>query len=130
MTILKLSLLSIFISLFSLNAISHSSLIASTPAHGSSINSSPESLQLTFSKAVKLIKVELHSEQSGQVKLAFKLSPMFSETFAIPVPVLESDSYKVTWVAMGKDTHKMNGEFQFTLTDDSLVRDQKVVEKD
>ena len=36
-------------------------------------------------------------------------------TFNIALPMLDTGSYKVKWVAMGKDAHKMEGEFTFRL---------------
>jgi hypothetical protein len=35
--------------------------------------------------------------------------------FSIMMPVLTADRYAVEWVVMGSDTHRVEGEFTFTV---------------
>lgn len=93
----------------------HTKLTDSTPKDGSVISSSPETLTLTFSSKVKLMKVDLRTKQGNKVKLAFMLSPISSENFSIPLSRLTQGEYVVHWVAMGKDSHKMKGNFTFKI---------------
>jgi methionine-rich copper-binding protein CopC len=106
-TILSLVLLSSLVS-------AHSGLKNSTPENGAMLNKLPEKVMLEYSSKVKLIKLQLMG-QSGQIKLINTPSKNFETTFNIVLPVLDTGSYKVKWVAMGKDAHKMKGEFTFML---------------
>lgn len=91
----------------------HSNLKSSFPENGQQLREMPKVLELAFSKPVKLTQVELYHHAGEQVKLAFMLSPMLSERFEIPLPVIKHDSYKVMWRAMADDRNKMEGEFVF-----------------
>jgi methionine-rich copper-binding protein CopC len=106
-TILSLVLLSSLVS-------AHSGLKHSTPENGAMLNKLPEQVMLEYSSQVKLIKLQLMG-QSGQIKLITTPSKNFETTFNIALPMLDTGSYKVKWVAMGKDAHKMKGEFTFML---------------
>ncbi|WP_196139315.1 copper resistance CopC family protein [Aliikangiella sp. G2MR2-5] len=114
-TNLTISLVVGFLLLFSMAVNAHSKLIASEPADGSVADASPEKLKLTFSSKVRLIKVEMKDMEGENVEMAFMLSPIASENFEIPLPRLLAKKYRVSWVAMGKDSHKMNGEFSFEI---------------
>ena len=98
----------------------HTKLSHSSPKQGSVISSSPETLSLTFSSKVKLMKVDLRTKQGDKVKLAFILSPISSENFSIPLSVLTQGEYIVHWVAMGKDSHKMKGSFSFKIQSEEV----------
>jgi copper resistance protein C len=96
-------------------AVAHSGLKHSMPANGAMLNQLPEELMLEFTMPVKLIKVQL-MEQSGEaIKLINKPSKNFETTFNIALPMLDAGSYKVKWLTMGKDAHKMKGDFSFML---------------
>ena len=93
----------------------HSGLENSTPANGAMLNQLPESVELEFSLPVKLVKLKV-IEQSGKlVKVTSAPSKEFKSNFSIELPELEAGKYKVIWVTMGKDAHKMKGEFTFLL---------------
>ena len=74
---------------------------------------SPEDLMLEFSMPVKLVKVQLTDQSGEPIKLINKPSKNFETNFNIALPVLDMGSYKVKWIAMGKDAHKMKGDFTF-----------------
>lgn len=113
MKILKFLTVIIAMTSWSFASIAHTKLVSSEPDNESSISTAPKELKLTFNAKVKLMKVELATKKGSKVKLAFMLSPIASETFIIPLPLLTQDEYTVHWIAMGKDSHKMSGEFSF-----------------
>ena len=93
----------------------HSGLKNSVPENGSTLNKPPENVTLTFSMPVKLVKLQLIQASKNTIKLIPKPSKKFALTYSVALPMLESGSYKVKWVVMGKDAHKMKGDFTFTL---------------
>jgi methionine-rich copper-binding protein CopC len=93
----------------------HSGLINSVPENGSMLNKLPENVTLTFSMPVKLVKLQLIEASKEPIKLIAKPSKKFGLIFTITLPMLDSGNYKVKWVVMGKDAHKMKGDFTFTL---------------
>lgn len=96
-------------------ASAHSGLKDSTPENGAMLNELPKNLMLEFTMQVKLVRLQL-TEQSGEpIELINKPSKNFATTFNIALPMLDSGSYTVTWIAMGKDAHKMKGNFTFTV---------------
>ena len=96
-------------------ASAHSGLKHSTPENGVMINQPPEHLMLEFTMPVKLVKVQLTDQSGEPIKFMSKPSENFETTFSIALPMLDTGSYKVKWIAMGKDAHKMKGDFTFML---------------
>jgi methionine-rich copper-binding protein CopC len=93
----------------------HSGLTYSTPESGAMLMQPPGDLILEFSMEVKLVKVQLTDQSGESIKLINKPSKNFATNFSIALPVLDTGSYKVKWIAMGKDAHKMKGDFTFML---------------
>lgn len=106
--ILTLALLSNLVS-------AHSGLKFSTPGNAAMLNKSPEELMLEFTMEVKLVKVQLTDQSGEPLNLMLKPSKNFETSFSIALPMLATGSYNVKWIAMGKDAHKMKGEFTFML---------------
>ncbi|MFT6926818.1 MAG: methionine-rich copper-binding protein CopC [Psychromonas sp.] len=96
-------------------AIAHSHLKLSFPKYGSELNTPPEDLILEFSSQVKLVKLQLIDESGEKIKLNVKPSENFKTSFSIALPILDSGSYNVKWMAMGKDAHKLKGDLPFTV---------------
>ncbi|WDD99055.1 copper resistance CopC family protein [Thalassomonas actiniarum] len=94
-------------------AAAHSGLKASMPANGAMLNHPPQVLSLEFVSDVRLVKLKLTDEAGKTIKLGSKPDKAFSSKFQLPVPDLAVGSYQVNWLAMGKDAHKMTGEFSF-----------------
>lgn len=93
----------------------HSGLKNSMPENDAMLNQPPEDLMLEFSMEVKLVKVQLMDQSGEPIKLMNKPSKNFETTFSLALPMLDTGSYKVEWIAMGKDAHKMKGDFSFML---------------
>jgi len=102
--------------LFSNVLFAHTKLKESHPANDSAVSSVKE-LKLVFNGKVKLMKVTLKNEAGEKVKTGFKLSPGAKDTFIIPLTSLSKGNYLASWVAMGKETHKMKGDISFKVVE-------------
>lgn len=109
----------VFISLLfvSTQAFSHSKLIASTPAKDAQLSISPEQVELEFNREVRLLKLEVQQVDADKIDISFKPTMDKSTTFAVVVPTLSPAGYQVNWLAMGGDSHKMKGSFDFVVSD-------------
>ena len=108
LSILSLVLLSSLVS-------AHSGLKNSTPENGAMLTKSPEKVMLEFKAPVKLVKLQLIGKSGKPIKLIKSPSKTFNKMFNVELPVLDMGSYKVKWVMMGKDAHKMKGGFTFVV---------------
>jgi copper resistance protein C len=122
--------LSIHIALLSLAFLSsglfaHAGLTSSTPKNGEQINISPKHLVLEFNKPVRLLKVELVNSAGIKTTLDFKISAKPSKQFEIMTPALTPGHYKVMWLALGGDSHKMKGSFKFILSEKNATSNSK-----
>lgn len=93
--------------------LAHTDLAASVPAAGSHAQSSPETLELTFGDAVRLMRLTLTDSSGGSVPLDFSPSAEAATHHSYPLPELAEGRYTVRWNAMAADGHKMTGRFIF-----------------
>ncbi len=106
---------------FSLSTQGHTSLQSSIPADGQTLTTVSE-LKLQFGDTMRLMRLTL-TDSSGQAfPLDFQRSASAQVDFTIaitqPLPVAE---YKVEWVGLGEDGHRMTGEFSFTIATESVA---------
>ena len=100
--------------LVSTQLLAHARLTATVPADGSMVTQSPETIALQFNKPVRLMKISVTGDSSGDIQINFAPAGAAASDYQIPVPALAMDSYQVSWIAMGADGHKMSGSFSFT----------------
>ncbi|PKH02111.1 copper resistance protein CopC [Psychromonas sp. MB-3u-54] len=100
----------------------HSGLKHSTPENGAMLIQPPEDLTLEFTTQVKLVRLQLIDQSGNSIKLNAKPSNDFKAAFSIALPVLETGTYKVKWLAMGKDAHKLQGNIPFTVKDAGMAK--------
>lgn len=96
--------------------LAHNTLTASSPADGAVLDSSPETIELSFSDGTYLDEFELLTAQGEAIELDFSPSLELSAHYSIEVPPLADGEYTVKWTVEGSDTHRLNGEFSFKLT--------------
>ena len=109
-----LSLIAVFIFAAS-TAQAHNSLTEAFPSDQSVINESLKALELTFSDATYLEEIELETVAGEIVSLDFDPSVTASRHFSVPVPDIGDGEYRVKWLVVGDDTHKISGEFSFKI---------------
>jgi methionine-rich copper-binding protein CopC len=97
-------------------AFAHNKLTASSPADKATLESSPATLELSFSDATWLESVELLDAAGTPVALEFTAPTDQASGFSIPLPALPAGSYTVKWLVEGSDTHRIPGEFTFTIS--------------
>lgn len=93
----------------------HVDIKSTTPANHAKLSSSPELLSLVYSGEVRIVKLKLTDSSGEKVDFGFKRSSEASQSFSWPLPVLKKENYRVNWVVMGKDGHKMKGLFDFVV---------------
>jgi len=93
----------------------HVGLSSSIPAKGAMLNETPSALELSFSGAVRLVKLTLKDSKNNDFKLTIPTSEQSQAQYSLALPTLAESTYTVSWMIMGKDGHKMKGEFQFMI---------------
>jgi copper resistance protein C len=101
--------------LFAGQVFAHVQLTAAVPADKAMLMQTPTTLSLTFSGKVRLTKVSLTGADDNSVEFGFTPSADAAGQFSWNLPVLNSGSYRVSWVALGADGHKMSGDYSFML---------------
>ena len=95
----------------SASAFAHVGLGSSMPANGAMLSQAPTTLELTFTAPVRLVKLTMQDEKQQSVPLA---------AFSFALPALNAANYKVNWMIMGDDGHKMKGNMSFMLHDSGM----------
>ena len=105
--------------LWSAAAGAHPRLKAAGPAPGSVVTTSPKAIRIQFSEAVELAisGIEVKNDK-GQVQPVGAAALAAKDKAQLIVPVngeLAPGKYTVSWHAVGDDTHKQEGSFNFEL---------------
>jgi methionine-rich copper-binding protein CopC len=91
----------------------HTKLVESSPVDGDVLADAPQTLELTFSTDVQLLKLDI-ANADGAAQLAnFAASANKSRTFSIALPELGPSAYAVTWTILGADGHRVEGSMGF-----------------
>jgi len=115
------------IAIFSLTLVSaailaHTPLKSSVPIHNATLKTAPKTLILNFREAVTLAKVELNITEGEKIPLNFHATTEKSAEHSLALPNLSTGHYQVTWVAIGADTHKIDGTIAFSIQPDATVQ--------
>lgn len=97
------------------SAQAHTHLKSATPAEGSTVQASPESIVLTFSEAARLTALTIQKDGDAEEK---KISPLPADAAAsvtVPAPKLAPGKYTVNWRVVSGDNHIMSGKLHFTV---------------
>jgi methionine-rich copper-binding protein CopC/ketosteroid isomerase-like protein len=101
--------------LFSATAFAHTSLKSSVPADGQTV---PEVRQISveFGAAIRLMAFTLTDASGNTIPTDFARTSINQSRFDIGVGTqLSHASYRIAWMAMGDDGHKIDGTFRFTV---------------
>lgn len=101
--------------MFSAGATAHGDvkLESSSPSDNAMLMSAPEQLSLTYSNPLRLMKVSITGNETGEVDFAFRPTADKKAAYTWQLPALQPDTYTVEWIAMGADGHKMKATFSF-----------------
>jgi methionine-rich copper-binding protein CopC len=99
-------------------AMAHAHLVRATPAAGGTVHEVPKEIVLRFNEKLEssFSTVVLRDAAGNQVD---KVDPQVdkADRFVLraALPALSPGVYKVEWQVMSTDTHKVNGNFTFTV---------------
>lgn len=97
-------------------ATAHTSLSASNIVAGSEVSKVPDTLELTFAKAVGLAAVELMGPDDETRTL--QTAKTMDKVHRVALPALTAGRYIAKWRAVASDGHVMSGEIPFTVVSD------------
>ena len=95
--------------------IAHTALAVAMPADGAILNEGPKEVTLRFTEAVRLLQLSLKNGTSMAVETGFKPNSSSATAFTVMMPELTAGTYTVNWAVMGADSHRVEGEFSFTV---------------
>lgn len=110
------SILLAAIALAGFNVHAHTELSSSVPADNAVVTAAPESITLLFSTDVRLTGLTMEEAAGTAIDLG-SIPTATQQEFVIPAPELQPGSYRVTWRAVGADSHVVSGEFRFELAE-------------
>jgi methionine-rich copper-binding protein CopC len=99
-------------------AFAHAFLERALPPVGSSIDSPPRQIVLTFTEGVEPLfsAIEVHDAHGSSIAAGKPRTPSNNDRqLVVDLPALSSGSYTVIWHATSVDTHKTEGSYQFTV---------------
>lgn len=107
-------------SLLSTGALAHPELQSAEPAAGAAMATSPKQIRITFNESVlsQFSGVEVKN-QTGKLIATGKATIDPANRKLLVVPVEESlppGDYKVEWHAVSGDTHRVKGNYSFSVT--------------
>lgn len=92
----------------------HTHLVKSQPADGAIIQEPLEELKLEFAEPVRLMRVDLSKAEGAPIEIDFIPSIGPGTTYDVAIPELAPGDYRVHWMLMGADGHKVTGSFRFS----------------
>jgi methionine-rich copper-binding protein CopC len=100
-------------------AFAHAFLERANPPVGSEIASSPPEITITFTEGVEPLfsSIEVHGANGAAVSSGTPhVAPDNNRVLSVQLPKLPPGIYTVSWHVTSVDTHKTEGNFQFTVT--------------
>jgi methionine-rich copper-binding protein CopC len=109
----------IAVSLFGSAAYAHPELQLAEPAAGAAMTTSPKQIRITFNESViaQFCGVEV-KDQTGKVISTGKAATDPANKKLLVVPLKEQlppGDYKVEWHAVSDDTHRVKGNYSFSV---------------
>jgi methionine-rich copper-binding protein CopC len=101
--------------LFSNAAFAHGGieLTKTMPKDDAMLMSAPQTLELSFSAKLQLMKVTLSKKNGDEIDFGFKPSREAEADYSWELPKLPAATYYVEWIAMGNDGHKLKDSYSF-----------------
>ena len=97
------------------NLLAHTDLAESSPANGAILHHSPETIELTFTEDVRLLRITLLNNGGQELELDFNPTAESESLFSLILPELPTDSYSLEWAVLGADSHRVEGEIDFAI---------------
>ncbi|HME27052.1 MAG TPA: copper resistance protein CopC [Acetobacteraceae bacterium] len=100
-------------------AFAHAFLERASPPVGSEIAATPPELSITFTEGVEPLfsTIEVHGASGAAVSTGTPhVAPGNNRRLTVELPKLPPGTYTVIWHVTSVDTHKTEGNYQFTIT--------------
>jgi len=97
----------------------HAFLERASPPVGSEIAAAPPELSITFTEGVEPLfsTIEVHGASGAAVSTGTPhVAPGNNRRLIVELPKLPPGTYTVIWHVTSVDTHKTEGNYQFTIT--------------
>ena len=107
----------------SASVLAHTGIKSTYPANEQMLEAAPKQLTINFGAPVRLMKVILMDGDHKDLEIGFKPSAVANNSFKIAVHEIKVGEYMVSWVSMGKDGHKMKGDFSFMVHGEGMGHD-------
>jgi len=98
--------------------LAHAHLVRATPAVGGTVHGSPGEVTLRFNERIEpaFSAVAVRDADGKQVdKADSQVDKKDRTVIRVSLPPLQPGVYKVEWRAVSADTHRVNGDFTFTV---------------
>tara|TARA_R110000772_G_scaffold30735_2_gene76324 strand:- start:1523 stop:1942 length:420 start_codon:yes stop_codon:yes gene_type:complete len=95
--------------------LAHTELTEAMPANGAVMHQGPEHVSLNFTEEVRLLQLSVTDSTGHAVEIGFTPRANEEKVFSLMLPALTADTYTVKWMVMGDDSHRVEGEFSFTV---------------
>ena len=98
------------------SALAHAMMHASDPADGTTLTTSPRTVNLTFTEPCRVTAMRLldNSGREQQLRREGARGNATTSSATVPSP-LPPGAYRVEWRAMGDDGHVMSGTVRFVV---------------
>ena len=99
-------------------AFAHAHLVRATPAVGGTVHDAPTEVLLRFNEKLEssFSSIVVRDSDGKQIdKADASVDKADRLLLRVSVPPLKAGVYKVEWRVMSTDTHKVNGNFSFTV---------------
>lgn len=110
----------VFLGALPQSAAAHASLVSTDPADGSTVESAPRTVRMTFNEGIRLADVSISKPDGGLVATG---EPTIDgvNVAADVSPTAQRGEYTVTYRVVSEDGHTVFGEFRFTATTGEAV---------
>ena len=98
--------------------LAHAHLVRATPAVGGTVHSAPSEVTLRFNEKIENVfsSVAVRDAAGKQVdKADAQVDKKDRTVIRVSLPPLDPGVYKVEWRALSADTHRVSGDFTFTV---------------
>lgn len=96
-------------------ALAHTTVKSTTLEDGGVYQTLPDVFDLVFAQKVGLASLSLKDEDGESIDIDFTPLKSMETEFSIPMPVLKTGLYRMTWRAVTKDGHVLKGNISFTV---------------
>lgn len=95
-------------------ALAHTALKQATPAADAVVAVAPAKIDLVFTEAVKLVKLQIMATDH-EMPSSFEPNAAAQASFSFETPGMHPGTFTVNWSVIGADGHPVNNSYRFTV---------------